>query len=290
MGRAWVGTWVAPDSAWHHCPSMARALQWVALSSPESWLTEVLPSGMPVLVFPPCCFPPFPSPVQEHPQSSSESCSEPGGAQLLSLLVLTSCSFTVTPNSQFRRQHPVWLVLGLVQRGTEHSLNSGKIRAGIPMVVSTSGQWSAVHSGLLGACRVHHSSASVSVPLSFPLLQEKAFWEVWRCLGLPGSTTGSVSGPAKASWQCVPTQPWGEGHRVAVPLVTPWAQGQTPLPFSLCVSVSSIKLLFSLVLTGEMRFQLDSPILITLSFIQNECPSLEFRGVLAPFWDHTSHI
>lgn len=48
----WVGTWVAPDSAQHHCPSTARALQWVALPSPESWLTEVLPSGMPVLVSP----------------------------------------------------------------------------------------------------------------------------------------------------------------------------------------------------------------------------------------------
>lgn len=41
-------------------PSAAWALQWVALSSPESWLTEILPSGMPVLVFPLLVAVPFP--------------------------------------------------------------------------------------------------------------------------------------------------------------------------------------------------------------------------------------
>lgn len=70
VGRDVGGSWLTAASlpAAAVCGTVASALQWVALSAPESCLTEVSPSGMRVLVFPflvAFCF--FPGSVKTKP-------------------------------------------------------------------------------------------------------------------------------------------------------------------------------------------------------------------------------
>lgn len=61
---------------------MARALKWVAPASPESWLTEILPSGMAGLVFPILVAVPCPALYRDSPRAAVRA-AESGGAQLI---------------------------------------------------------------------------------------------------------------------------------------------------------------------------------------------------------------
>lgn len=151
---------------------------------------------------------------------------------------MLTCYVTVTLNSQFRRQHPVWLALGLVQRDVEHSFNSGKTRAGIPVVISTSGEWSAVHSGVLGASGFIRVQPVPVFQCPPPFCMEKASggcggaaWKppvgcerVWAFLAVPLAPCQHLPGPRG----CVcPPSSGVTGHR-GQPLWDPWAQGSDP--------------------------------------------------------------
>lgn len=88
--------------------------------------------------------------------------------------------------------------------------------------------------------------------------------------GQHGKHPGGLGGPL------APCQDLPRWHRVC--------QGRGWHPLGDPVQVLPLSLFLQLLLLGvggEMRLQLGSAILITLSFIQNECAALEFRGILA---------
>lgn len=233
----------------------------------------------------------MPSPAQRRPQSSSESCNESGGAQLLSFLILTS-SLIVTLDFQFRRQHPVWLALVWPRKVLSIPLTLGTPGLGFPWSPARMESGQQFTAGCWGPAGFHQCANRVSVTLSSSLLHEKGI--IWGWGGAarevpawktPCGLCQGQQGSAKASWHRVCPLSSGVTGQGWHPSGDPVGTGLRPhCSFSLCVSVSSIKLqllLFSVGLGGKGRSQLDSPILIVLSFVRNPCPSLEFRGVVA---------